>query len=104
MNFFRFYGVQSCFSFALLSILKFRKMDLQIKHYENKLAFEMDPSDLFDALNNNEKVVPLDARKQFGFELKDHLEAIVIVIVLVTTIPVFWKLFFGKKKEETKVP
>ncbi|MFT3750314.1 MAG: VTT domain-containing protein [Agriterribacter sp.] len=40
-------------------------------------------------------------RKQFGFELKDHLEAIVIVIVLVTTLPVFWKLFFGKKKETT---
>ncbi|MFT4018198.1 MAG: DedA family protein [Agriterribacter sp.] len=40
-------------------------------------------------------------RKQFGFELKDHLEAIVIVIVLVTTLPVFWKLFFGKKKEKT---
>ncbi len=68
MNSFRFYGVQSYFSFASLLILKFRKMDLQIKHYENKLAFEMDPSDLFDALNNNEKIVPLDARKQFGFE------------------------------------
>ncbi|PVD50824.1 hypothetical protein DC498_17795 [Terrimonas sp.] len=40
-------------------------------------------------------------RKQFGFELQDHLEAIVIVIVLVTTLPVFWKLFFGKKKEKT---
>ncbi len=39
-------------------------------------------------------------RKQFGFELKDHLEAIVIIIILVTTLPVFWKLFFGKKKEE----
>lgn len=38
-------------------------------------------------------------RKQFGFELKDHLEAIVIIIILVTTLPVFWKLFFGKKKE-----
>ena len=43
-------------------------MDTQIKHYENKLAFEMDPSDLFDALNNGEKVVALDARKAFGFE------------------------------------
>jgi rhodanese-related sulfurtransferase len=43
-------------------------MDLQIKHYENKLAFEMDSSDLFDALNNNEKVIPIDARKAFGFE------------------------------------
>ena len=39
-------------------------------------------------------------RKQFGFELKDHLEVIVIIIVIVTTLPVFWKLFFGKKKEE----
>jgi len=38
-------------------------------------------------------------RKQFGFELKDHLEVIVIIIVIVTTLPVFWKLFFGKKKE-----
>jgi len=43
-------------------------MDAQIKHYENKLAFEMDPSDLFDALNKGEKVVALDARQPFGFE------------------------------------
>lgn len=43
-------------------------MEAQIKHYENKLAFEMDPSDLFDALNNGEKIVVIDARKAFGFE------------------------------------
>lgn len=43
-------------------------MDAQIKHYENKLAFEMDPSDLFDALSNGEKVIALDTRKAFGFE------------------------------------
>ncbi|MBB2148220.1 rhodanese-like domain-containing protein [Pedobacter sp. LMG 31462] len=43
-------------------------MDAQIKFYENKLAFEMDPSDLFKALNNGEKVIALDARKFFGFE------------------------------------
>jgi len=43
-------------------------MEAQIKHYENKLAFEMDPSDLFDALNNGAKVVVIDARKAFGFE------------------------------------
>jgi len=43
-------------------------MEAQIKHYENKLAFEMDPSDLFDALNNGEKVIAIDARKAFGFE------------------------------------
>lgn len=44
------------------------RMDAQIKHYENKLAFEMDPSDLFEALKNGEKVIALDARKDFGFE------------------------------------
>lgn len=43
-------------------------MNEQLNFYENKLAFEMDPSDLFDALNNNLKIVPLDARKSFAFE------------------------------------
>ncbi|MDI3322164.1 DedA family protein [Pinibacter soli] len=37
-------------------------------------------------------------RKQFGFELKDHLEMIVIGIIVVTTAPVLWKIFFGSKK------
>lgn len=49
-------------------IIKTKKMETQIKHYENKLAFEMDPSDLFDALNNGEKVVVIDARKSFGYQ------------------------------------
>jgi membrane-associated protein len=35
---------------------------------------------------------------QFNFDLKDHLEVIVIGIVLITTAPVLIKLFFGKKK------
>jgi rhodanese-related sulfurtransferase len=47
---------------------KTKKMEDQIKHYENKLAFEMDSSDLFDALNNGEKVIVIDSRKAFGFE------------------------------------
>lgn len=51
-------------------------METQIKHYENKLAFEMDPSDLFDALNNGEKVIALDARKAFGFEAEHIPNAI----------------------------
>jgi rhodanese-related sulfurtransferase len=51
-------------------------MQAQIKHYENKLAFEMDPSDLFDALNNGEKVIALDARKAFGFEVEHIPNAI----------------------------
>ncbi len=37
--------------------------------------------------------------KQFGFNLKDHLEVIVIGIVLVTTAPVLIKLFTSKKKK-----
>ncbi|AYB33484.1 rhodanese-like domain-containing protein [Chryseolinea soli] len=43
-------------------------MNAQIKHYEDKLAYEMDPSDLFAALNNGEKIIALDARKPFGYE------------------------------------
>ena len=45
-------------------------MNEQIKYYENKLKYEMDPSDLFDALNNGEKIVVIDARKPQGFELE----------------------------------
>ena len=37
-------------------------------------------------------------KNQFGIELKDKLELIVIIIVAVTTAPVLWKFFFGKKK------
>jgi membrane-associated protein len=35
---------------------------------------------------------------QFDFDLKKHLEIIVLGIVIVTTAPVIAKLFFGKKK------
>jgi rhodanese-related sulfurtransferase len=47
-------------------------MTEQIKFYENKLAFEMDPSDLFDALEKGEQVVAIDARKPEGFN-KEHI-------------------------------
>jgi membrane-associated protein len=35
----------------------------------------------------------------YGFDLKQHLEIIVIGIVLVTTAPIFIKLLTGKKKK-----
>jgi membrane-associated protein len=35
---------------------------------------------------------------QFGFDLKQHLEVIVLGIVFVTTAPVLFKLLFNKKK------
>jgi len=38
---------------------------------------------------------------EFGFDLKDHLEIIVIGIVLVSTVPIVWKLFFSKSKTES---
>lgn len=36
--------------------------------------------------------------RKFDLSLKDHIEAITIVIILVTTLPVLYKLFFAKKK------
>jgi membrane-associated protein len=41
--------------------------------------------------------------RNFDFDLKQHLELIVLGIVLVTTLPVVYKLFFGKRAviEET---
>jgi membrane-associated protein len=41
-------------------------------------------------------------KNQFGVELKDKLELIVIIIIAVTTAPVLWKFFFGKKNK-TKI-
>jgi membrane-associated protein len=36
--------------------------------------------------------------ERFGFSLAKHIEAIAIGIILVTTLPVLYKLFFSKKK------
>ena len=41
---------------------------------------------------------------KFGFSLKDHIEAITIVIILVTTLPVLYKLFFSKSKPAVPPP
>jgi len=47
-------------------------MDKQIEFYQSKLDFEMDPSDLFSALENGEKILPVDTRKLFGYD-KEHI-------------------------------
>jgi len=39
---------------------------------------------------------------KFNFDLTKHLEVIVISIVVVTTFPVLYKIFFGKKKPAEK--
>lgn len=36
-------------------------------------------------------------QREFGFSLQDYIEPITIVIILVTTLPVLYKLFFAKK-------
>jgi len=41
---------------------------------------------------------------KFNFDLKKHLEVIVIGIVIVTTAPVLYKLFFGKKSAPAEDP
>jgi rhodanese-related sulfurtransferase len=47
-------------------------MNPQIAFYENKLAYEMDPADLFEALSKNEKIVVVDTRKADGFK-NEHI-------------------------------
>lgn len=37
-------------------------------------------------------------KKQFGFSLTDYIEMIAIGIILITTLPILYKLFFTKKK------
>ena len=37
---------------------------------------------------------------RYNFDLKQHLEIIVLIIVGITTVPVIYKIFFGKKKKE----
>lgn len=36
--------------------------------------------------------------ERYGYSLKDHIEAITIIIIVITTLPVLYKLFFAKKK------
>ena len=38
--------------------------------------------------------------EQFDINFKSHLEMIILIIVLITTVPIVAKFFFGKKKDE----
>jgi membrane-associated protein len=42
--------------------------------------------------------------KKFDFSLKDHIEGITIAIILITTLPVLYKLFFGRNEPDQKTP
>ena len=47
-------------------------MEEQIQFYLNKLNYEMDPADLFEALEKGGDYVVIDTRKPFGFE-REHI-------------------------------
>ena len=47
-------------------------MDVQIKHYSDKLEFETDSWDLQEALGKGEKIVVIDARSSESFK-KEHI-------------------------------
>src|SRR5690606_8751631 len=47
-------------------------MQKQIEFYENKLAYEMDPSDLYDAFEKSTEYIAVDTRQAFGYE-KEHI-------------------------------
>lgn len=47
-------------------------MNEQIKHYEQKLAFEWDSADLFENLETNKDIVVIDTRKDFAYK-EEHI-------------------------------
>ena len=47
-------------------------MNAQIKHYEDKLAYEMDSWDLYDNMQRGERIVVIDARSKEAFT-KEHI-------------------------------
>jgi rhodanese-related sulfurtransferase len=47
-------------------------MNRQIEYFQNKLDFELDPWDLFTAMEKGEDIVPLDTRKSQFFE-EEHI-------------------------------
>ncbi len=42
--------------------------------------------------------------KKFDLSLKDHIEIITVIIVVVTTLPVLYKIFFGHKQKTENEP
>ena len=45
-------------------------MQRQIEFYENKLAYEMDPSDLYEGFRKDAQYIAIDTRQPFGYEME----------------------------------
>jgi rhodanese-related sulfurtransferase len=56
--------------FFKLPSTKNLNMKSPIEHYESKLAYEIDPADLHEALKNEENVIVIDARSAQGYTLE----------------------------------
>ncbi len=47
-------------------------MNNQVLYYQNKLAFETDSADVFDALQKNDRIKIIDARKEQAY-IQEHI-------------------------------
>lgn len=47
-------------------------MDRQTEYFQNKLDFELDPYDLYTAMQNGEGIIPVDTRKSAAYN-KEHI-------------------------------
>ncbi len=52
------------------------KLKIKIEHYESKLSFEADSSDVWTAVDNKENVIVLDARSPKAYENEHIVNAI----------------------------
>ena len=51
-------------------------MNTQMDHYANKLKYELDSSDLFQQVNDGEKIIIIDARKEEAYT-KSHIPNVI---------------------------
>ena len=42
-------------------------MEAQVQHYQHKLAYELDAADLYDAVQNHEPIIIIDARQEAAY-------------------------------------
>lgn len=57
---------------VILSKTKKDNMKNQIQFYENKLAYEMDASDLYTGFETSTELIAVDTRQAFGYE-REHI-------------------------------
>lgn len=60
-------------------------MDDQLSYYEQKLRFEVDSWDLFEAIKNGEKIIPLDTRSKEAYE-NEHIPGAINIPHLAMTL------------------